>query len=91
MPMGMQCRGTGGEHTDAGGGRVDISNQQRIGKSEVELVQVMVDGVCQLIELEKKAEAGTDIKADVQRIMAGAKSRLEGGRSRGNGAGRVCR
>ena len=76
VPMGMQCRGTGGEHTDAVGGRVDISNQQRIGKSEVELVQVMVDGVCQLIELEKKAEAGTDIQADVQRIMGGAKSRL---------------
>merc|ERR1712100_351397 len=34
--LDMQCRGTGGEHTAAGAdGRVDISNQKRIGKSEV--------------------------------------------------------
>jgi creatine kinase len=71
----MQCRGTGGEHTAAVGGRVDLSNQKRIGKSEVELVQIMIDGVCKLIELEKKAEAG-DIKADYQAMMGLGKSRL---------------
>merc|ERR1712070_1258870 len=65
--LDMQCRGTGGEHTAAGAdGRVDISNQKRIGKSEVELVQVMTDGVCKLIELEKKAAAGEDIKGDIE-------------------------
>merc|ERR1712139_72528 len=59
----MQCRGTGGEHTAAGSdGRVDISNQKRIGSSEVELVQVMTDGVVKLIELEKMADKGIDIK-----------------------------
>jgi len=61
----MQCRGTGGEHTKAIGGRVDLSNQKRIGKTEVELVQIMTDGVCTLIELEKIAEKGGDIKARV--------------------------
>jgi len=61
----MQCRGTGGEHTAAVGGRVDISNQKRIGKTEVELVQIMVDGVVKLIALEKAAEKGEDIKAMV--------------------------
>jgi protein-arginine kinase len=62
----MQCRGTGGEHTAAGSdGRVDISNQKRIGSSEVELVQVMTDGVVKLIELEKMAEKGIDIKSAV--------------------------
>jgi len=65
--LDMQCRGTGGEHTAAGAdGRVDISNQKRIGKSEVELVQVMTDGVCKLIELEKKAAGGGDIKGDIE-------------------------
>merc|ERR1719399_445800 len=54
--MRMQCRGTGGEHTEAGSdGKVDISNIERIGKTEVELVQIMVDGVCTLIDLDKKA------------------------------------
>jgi protein-arginine kinase len=61
----MQCRGTGGEHTKAIGGRVDLSNQKRIGKTEVQLVQIMTDGVCKLIELEKKAARGEDIKGDV--------------------------
>merc|ERR1712216_777877 len=61
----LQCRGTGGEHTKAIGGRVDISNQKHIGKSEVQLVQIMTDGVVKLIELEKMAEKGQDIKAAV--------------------------
>jgi len=64
----MQCRGTGGEHTAAVGGRVDISNQKRIGKTEVELVQIMVDGVVKLISLEKSAEKGTDIKPLVAKM-----------------------
>jgi len=61
--MRMQCRGTGGEHTAAGAdGKVDISNIERIGKTEVQLVQIMVDGVVKLIDLEKRAKAGEDIK-----------------------------
>jgi creatine kinase len=69
----MQCRGTGGEHTAAIGGRVDLSNQKRIGTSEVELVQIMIDGVCKLIELEKKAEVG-DIKGEVEAMFGQAQS-----------------
>jgi protein-arginine kinase len=68
----MQCRGTGGEHTKAVGGRVDISNKNRIGSSEVELVQKMTDGVCRLIELEKMAEAGQDITPMVQGVFTRA-------------------
>jgi creatine kinase len=65
--LDMQCRGTGGEHTAADAeGTVDISNKRRIGNSEVELVQVMTDGVCILIELEKKGEAGEDVKAAME-------------------------
>ena len=71
--MEMDCRGAGGEHTAAGeGGRVDISNKRRIGKSEVELVQTMVDGINTFIALEKKAEAGEDITAEIAAKVAEA-------------------
>merc|ERR1719197_849699 len=70
--MRMQTRGTGGEHTAAGSdGKVDISNVDRIGKSEVQLVQIMVDGVCKLIDLEKRAKGGEDIKAEIAAAVKG--------------------
>lgn len=61
--FGVQARGGSGEHTPAGpGGKWDISNQQRIGFTEVELVQKMINGVEALIKVEQKLEEGTDIK-----------------------------
>ena len=36
-------------------GEFDISNKGRIGASEVELVQRMIDGVDKLIDMEEKA------------------------------------
>jgi len=69
--MEMQVRGAKGEHTPPGpGGRVDISNIKRLGRSEVELVQTMVNGVSKFIELEKKCEAGESIKAEVDALMS---------------------
>lgn len=87
----LQKRGTGGVDTAATGDTFDISNLDRLGKSEVrlhlfrfvlraqselalcsrvtfgvsvqvELVQLVVDGVNCLIECEKKLEKGQDIK-----------------------------
>ncbi|XP_074474714.1 creatine kinase, mitochondrial 2a (sarcomeric) isoform X2 [Sebastes fasciatus] len=58
----LQKRGTGGVDTAATGDTFDISNNDRLGKSEVELVQMLVDGVNHLIECEKKLEKGQDIK-----------------------------
>lgn len=40
------------------GGVFDISNADRLGFSEVELVQMVVDGVKLLIEMEKRLEKG---------------------------------
>lgn len=72
LTMRMQCRGTGGEHTEAGSdGKIDISNWDRIGKSEVELVQVMIDGVVKLISLEERAKAGEDIKTEIEAAIGG--------------------
>ncbi|XP_062307277.1 creatine kinase S-type, mitochondrial isoform X1 [Osmerus eperlanus] len=58
----LQKRGTGGVDTAATGDTVDISNNDRLGKSEVELVQMLIDGVNYLIECEKKLEKGQDIR-----------------------------
>ncbi|XP_064152543.1 creatine kinase S-type, mitochondrial-like [Anguilla rostrata] len=58
----LQKRGTGGVDTAAVGDTFDISNNDRLGKSEVELVQLVIDGVTYLIECEKRLERGQDIK-----------------------------
>uniref|UniRef100_A0A3P8VY55 Creatine kinase S-type, mitochondrial n=1 Tax=Cynoglossus semilaevis TaxID=244447 RepID=A0A3P8VY55_CYNSE len=58
----LQKRGTGGVDTAATGDTFDISNNDRLGKSEVELVQLVVDGVNYLVECEKRLEKNQDIK-----------------------------
>uniref|UniRef100_A0A3B4DU00 Creatine kinase S-type, mitochondrial n=1 Tax=Pygocentrus nattereri TaxID=42514 RepID=A0A3B4DU00_PYGNA len=58
----LQKRGTGGVDTAAVGDIFDISNNDRLGRSEVELVQLVIDGVNYLIECEKRLEKGQDIK-----------------------------
>jgi len=62
----LQKRGTGGVDTASTDGTFDISNADRIGFSEVELVQMVVDGVEFLIKCEKKLEANEDIQKDVK-------------------------
>ncbi|XP_060947476.1 creatine kinase B-type-like isoform X1 [Limanda limanda] len=58
----LQKRGTGGVDTAAVGGVFDISNADRLGFSEVELVQMVVDGVNLLVDMEKSLEAGDAIE-----------------------------
>lgn len=54
--MGLQARGGRGEHSPPGpNGEFDISNKGRIGASEVELVQRMIDGCDKLIDMEVEA------------------------------------
>jgi creatine kinase len=54
--MGLQARGGRGEHSPPGpNGEFDISNKGRIGMSEIELVQLMIDGCDKLIDMEEKA------------------------------------
>jgi creatine kinase len=57
----LQKRGTGGVDTAAVGGTFDISNADRLGFSEVELVQFVVDGVNLLVKMEKALEKGDSI------------------------------
>ena len=60
----------GGVDTASTDGTYDISNSDRLGFSEVHLVQNVIDGLHLLIKMEKKLEAGEDI-ADL--IPEGAK------------------
>jgi creatine kinase len=64
----LQPRGSSGEHSPAVGAKFDVSNKQRLGLSEVQLVQKMIDGVSKVVELEKLLAAGgtpDDIRAKI--------------------------
>jgi creatine kinase len=65
----LQKRGTGGVDTAAEGTTFDISNSDRLGFSEVQLVQFVVDGVKLLIEMDKKLEKGETIDAMIPTEM----------------------
>jgi len=71
----LQKRGTGGVDTGSGNddGWFDISNNDRLGASELVLVQRVTDGVHKFDALETKLEAGEDISADVTKILENAK------------------
>ena len=52
----------GGVDTAPTSGIYDISNLDRLGSTEVNQVQWVVDGVNKLIEMEKRLEAGEVIR-----------------------------
>lgn len=47
----------------------DISNADRLGFSEVQLIQMVIDGVNFLINMEKKLEAGEKIEGEADRLQ----------------------
>ena len=58
--LDLQKRGSAGEHTAAVDDIYDLSNKARLKKTEREFVQLVIDGVKQVIAMEKKlAEGGT--------------------------------
>ena len=63
--MGLQARGCGGVDSDSVGGTWDISNADRLGKSEVQLVNIFIEGVAQVIRWEQALENGEDIEEQV--------------------------
>jgi len=70
--MGLQARGTGGVDSANTGGTWDISNADRIGKGEVDLVNVLIEGAAQLVKWETLLDAD-DKSAEVE---AGVKAAL---------------
>lgn len=63
----LQVRGSRGEHSPAdGGGKFDLSNKQRMGQSEVQLVQKLIYGVAKVLHYEQllaDGKTGGDIRA----------------------------
>merc|ERR1719434_289675 len=56
--MGLQARGTGGVDSASTGGTWDISNADRIGKGEVDLVNILIEGAAQLVKWESMLDKG---------------------------------
>ena len=54
----VQIRGIHGEHSESSDHTYDISNKRRLGRSEVDLVQDMYNGVKAMIEKEKELGRG---------------------------------
>ena len=72
----LQKRGAGGVDTESVGGIFDISNSDRLGSSEVEQVQRVIDGVNLLIAMEKSLEQGQAITSQYERLMSGEHARV---------------
>ena len=58
----VQIRGAHGEHTETDDHIYDISNKRRLGRSEVDLVQDMYNGVKAMIQREKELTPVLDVK-----------------------------
>merc|ERR1712226_1233331 len=63
--MKLQARGTGGVDSASTGGTWDVSNADRLGKSEIELVNIFIEGVAQIIRWEQALESGENIDAEI--------------------------
>lgn len=62
----VQIRGIHGEHTETDDGTYDISNKRRLGRSEVDLVQDMYNGVKAMIEAEKECKKNAPVAAPTE-------------------------
>jgi len=63
--MGLQARGTAGVDSASTGGTWDISNADRLGKSEVDLVNCMIRGVAKIVQWEQALERGESIESQL--------------------------
>jgi len=66
--LGLQARGTAGVDSASTGGTWDISNADRLGKSEVELCNIFIEGIAQIIKWEQALEEDKDIEAEVEQV-----------------------
>jgi len=64
--MGLQARGTGGVDSANVGGTWDVSNADRIGKGEVDLVNTLIEGAAQLVKWESMYDNGKREDANVE-------------------------
>jgi len=62
--MRLQVRGKSGVDSASTGGIWDVSNADRIGKGEIDLVNILIEGAAQLIKWEAMYDAGRSFVAD---------------------------
>jgi creatine kinase len=69
--MGLQARGTGGVDSASTGGTWDISNADRIGKGEVQLCNILIEGASKLVQWENKLENGgaDEVEAAIKEVL----------------------
>jgi len=65
--MGLQARGGRGVDSAAVGGKFDISNADRIGRGEVDLVNIMIEGCSQFVKWENALASGKNIDRELQK------------------------
>merc|ERR1712100_608185 len=65
--MGLQVRGTGGVDSASTGGTWDVSNADRIGKGEVDLVNILIEGAAKLVKWESMLDEdkGDEVEAAI--------------------------
>jgi len=68
--MGLQARGGRGVDSAAVGGKYDISNSDRIGRGEVDLVNIMINGCSKFVRWEMALEQGKNIEAELDYEIA---------------------
>merc|ERR1712072_1062426 len=69
--MGLQARGTGGVDSASTGGTWDISNADRIGKGEVPLCNILIEGAAKLVKWEHDLEEGKgdEVEAEIKATL----------------------
>jgi len=70
--MGLQARGTAGVDSANTGGTWDISNADRIGKGEVDLVNILIEGAAKLVAWETLLDDGKadEVEEAIKAILA---------------------
>lgn len=70
--MKLQARGTDGVDSASSGGTWDISNADRIGKGEVDLVNTLIEGLAKIVQWEDKLNNGQDaeVEEEIQAVLA---------------------
>merc|ERR1712166_1528836 len=71
--MCLQARGTGGVDSANVGGTWDVSNADRIGKGEVDLVNTLIEGAAQLVKWESMCDNGKQDEAfaEIAAVVSG--------------------
>merc|ERR1711912_58336 len=68
--LGLQARGTAGVDSASTGGTWDVSNADRIGKGEVDLVNILIEGAAVLVQWESMYDTGRAAEVDAELMAA---------------------